>query len=333
MDTTQFKATPILTSPLVEQFQQVIANHELAHAYLLAGMSGTGKLVLAKWIALRLFCLAPQANQPDYTCAECQRILSDNHPDVVMVQPDGRQIKVDQIRYLKTEFTKRSVEGQQKVFIIDQADTMTVNAANSLLKFIEEPGQDVYIFLLTTNKQAILPTVQSRTQIVELPALSPAQLKTQLATAGIPDYLQSVVVGLTQSPQEATAWLVDDWLGQVVKQLLPWFKLVLTRDPLAYVEIQTKLLPLFEDRSQQKIGLSLVTLLMRDALVLKVDDQRSDLYFANWRAELVAAVQGITLPQCLAMNEAALALQPQFERNLNYQNVWEAFVIKCLTNK
>lgn len=72
---------------------------------------------------------------------------------------------------------------------------------------------------------------------------------------------------------------------------------------------------------------------MRDALVLKVDDQRLDLYFANWRAELVAAVQGLTLPQCLAMNEAALALQPQFERNLNYQNVWEAFVIKCLTNK
>ena len=73
------------------------------------------------WLALRLFCLHLQNGEPDLTCPECQRILSGNHPDVVVAKPEGRQIKVDEIRHLKDEFTKSAVEGTKKLFVIHDA--------------------------------------------------------------------------------------------------------------------------------------------------------------------------------------------------------------------
>ena len=89
---------------LVDRLKRVIDNQELAHAYLLVGPAGSGKSEVARWLALRLFCLHPQNNEPDLICPECQRILSGNHPDVVVAALEGRQIKVDRIRYLKSEF-------------------------------------------------------------------------------------------------------------------------------------------------------------------------------------------------------------------------------------
>lgn len=102
---------------IVKQLQTVIKNHELAHAYLFVGPTGSGKSQLAMWLALRLFCLHLQNGEPDLTCPECQRILSGNHPDVVVAKPEGRQIKVDEIRHLKDEFTKSAVEGLSLIHI------------------------------------------------------------------------------------------------------------------------------------------------------------------------------------------------------------------------
>ncbi len=254
---------------LVKRLQGLIDHNELAHAYLLVGPSGSGKKLLAQWVALRLFCLSPVNSQPDLTCDECQRILSNNHPDLVVAEPDGRQIKVDQIRHLKDEFSKSSVEGRQKVFIIEDAEKMTVNAANSLLKFIEEPGTDIYIFLLTTNKNAILPTIQSRTQVIELQPVSDEVGRELMTQAQIPDYLQPVIWGLTKSVDQAQELLENDWLSQVVKLLVPWVQKLAGGDWLAFVEVQTKWIPLAIDRAHQQVIFDLIMLVVRDLLFIK----------------------------------------------------------------
>ena len=129
--------TEKLQPAIITRFQKILLNKELAHASLFVGPGGSGKMSIAQWLSLRLFCLHPQDNKPDLTCDECQRILSGNHPDIVYAAPEGRQIKVDEIRHLKAEFSKSAVEGNKKIFIIKDADKMTNGAANSLLKFIE----------------------------------------------------------------------------------------------------------------------------------------------------------------------------------------------------
>lgn len=136
-----------LQPEITARFASLIERGALAHAYLLVGNVNMGTVALATEVALRLFCPhQDDQGHPDRTCPECQRILSGNHPDVVVARPEGRQIKVDQVRYLKAEFSKTGVEGEKKVFIIEGAETLTGSAANSLLKFIEEPGPGVYIF-------------------------------------------------------------------------------------------------------------------------------------------------------------------------------------------
>ncbi|OVE62162.1 DNA polymerase III subunit delta', partial [Chryseobacterium mucoviscidosis] len=121
------------------------------------GRKGTGKLDAATLLAKSFFCLEDGA-EPCESCRNCQRIESGNHPDVHVVHPDGLSIKKGQIQALQEEFSKTGLESHKKLYIISHADQMTVNAANSLLKFLEEPSSDTIAVLLTEQPQKLLDT-------------------------------------------------------------------------------------------------------------------------------------------------------------------------------
>ena len=165
---------------LTKYFAKLIRENKLVHAYLLSGAEGTGKIELAPWIAKGIFCLNSQNGVPCLKCSECNRIENNNHPDVVTIMPDGLSIKVEQIRYLKSEFNKSGVESDRKVFIIQDAQKMSIGAANSLLKFLEEPSGNITAFLLTSEPQKLLPTIISRCQEVEMQQLTSGQLEQDL---------------------------------------------------------------------------------------------------------------------------------------------------------
>lgn len=107
----------------------------------------------AKEIALQLtksyFCRERTGAEPCNQCADCKRIEKGNHPDVHMVEPDGASIKKHQVEFLQKEFNYRGMETSHKMYIIDEADKMTASAANSLLKFLEEPESPTLAILLT----------------------------------------------------------------------------------------------------------------------------------------------------------------------------------------
>ncbi len=133
-------------------FSKSVRENRLSHGYLLEGSSGTGKKRTALWLAQSLFCLeSTETELACGKCANCMRIASHNHPDVHLLEPDGASIKIDQVRALKQELSKRGMESDQKVVIIYDAEKMTVQSANSLLKFIEEPEGGLLLLFLTTN--------------------------------------------------------------------------------------------------------------------------------------------------------------------------------------
>lgn len=323
-----------LQPAIVNRFRVVMANHELAHAYLFVGPTGSGKTAIARWLALRLFCLHPDDNgEPDYTCSECQRIISGNHPDVVIAQPEGRQIKVDEVRRLKAEFTKSAMEGNQKLFVIHDAEKMTTNAANSLLKFIEEPGPGIYILMLTTNQGAVLPTIRSRTQVVELQPLSHAALAESLTELNIPTVERAVGMGLTDSIQDIQSWQDDDWLKQAIDAVTLWYRHASQGNMLAFVDVTTELMKLAKERAQQQRLLDMFALIWRDTLLLAtgVADDR-DQHFTNVQDQLEKVSNQYPVATLLQVCELTLDSRRLLDQNIAFQNVAEQLTIRiCQT--
>ncbi|MFC6201330.1 DNA polymerase III subunit delta' [Lactiplantibacillus nangangensis] len=329
---TAAELTTILTAKqphLLAAFKHIIAQNHLAHAYLFAGMEGAGQTELAHWIAQRLFCINVVDGEPDGTCEACVRIANGQHPDIVTVAPTGQSIHVDQVRYLKAEFSKSAVEGNRKLFIISDAEKMTASAANSLLKFIEEPSGNVTALLLTTNKQLMLPTIISRTQVIEFPPLGVAELRKTFEAAGIKPQQAQTLLHLTNSVSQAQELLVDDWLPTAVEQLWRWFEQVVKGDPRSFVEVQTNLVGLAKESRQQLVLLDLVAALFQDLLQLHFDvDAADELSFSQYQKSLQKMTDQLTDQQLVQATELALTAKRQLASNVSFQNVLEGLTLK-----
>lgn len=142
-------------------FENLIDKNRLSHAYFLEGGIGEG---FALWLASRILCDAHESD-----CITCSRISNYNHPDVIVIRPEGLDIKVDQIRELHYKAAYKSVDGNGQIFIVVGADKMNLQASNALLKFLEEPKPDVTILLLGQSRDSLIETIRSRVQVVRLP--------------------------------------------------------------------------------------------------------------------------------------------------------------------
>ncbi len=171
------------------QINKVRVQGRLPHALLVIGPDGVGKQVFATQLAYSLLCEAPLADgQPCGRCAACAWLRAGTHPDLLQLTPEeaGKAIKVDQIRSLCTELGMTSHAGGHKVAIIQPADAMNSNAANSLLKTLEEPTRNTVLILLTALPGKLPATIRSRCQQLRLvpPQLSIAQ--RWLESRGVP---------------------------------------------------------------------------------------------------------------------------------------------------
>jgi len=321
-----------LQPQLVKHFMHLIDQQHLSHAYLFNGMDGAGRQELAETIALRLFCQNVGADGvPCGHCNECRRIMVGDHPDVITVVPDGQRIKIDQVRYLKAEFTKSAVEGNQKVFIVDQMERMTTEAANSLLKFIEEPVGNVVALLLTANKNLILPTIMSRTQVVDLLPVAPQKLAAGLEKVGVAPSQRYLLATLTESVQAAQELTEDGWLGTAQTSIEHWFNACSQGDERAFVRVQTELVPLASNRDRQRLVLDMVVQIWHDALRQQggaIDPTQLAYPQAATVSHQVA--QRLTTDQLLAIVALTLTTHGQLAGNLNFQNILEALTLEIL---
>src|SRR5699024_792781 len=173
-------------------------------------------------------------------------------------------IKVEQVRDLKAEFSKSGVEGQQKVFIIEDAEKMTVGAANSLLKFLEEPNGKAIAFLLTTAKQRILPTILSRCQLIHFQPLSKKKLLAELENKELPASQSALLVHLTNSLDTAVKMSQDEWFNEARQIIWKWFVLISRNEAQSFVFVQTDIMPHFKEREQYLLAIDLLLLAYRD---------------------------------------------------------------------
>ncbi|MCH4887373.1 DNA polymerase III subunit delta' [Acidaminobacter sp. JC074] len=151
-------------------FKELIKNETLPHAIMLEGMVGVGKTTLGSALSASVLCESKTGDACG-VCRSCLKMNHDNHPDFMVIEPEGTQIKNAQIEAFQDFINIKPYDGQYKVVLIKDADKMNASSQNRILKTLEEPPLHVVILMLTTNSEALLPTVLSRCQIIKLNGL------------------------------------------------------------------------------------------------------------------------------------------------------------------
>lgn len=172
-----------------EHFQKAIETNHVSHAYILTGEAGMGRKSLANAFAMTLLCEKGKS-EPCMACHACKQVMSANHPDLIYVTHEKTaSIGVDDIReQINNTILIRPYSSYYKIYIVDEAEKMTIQAQNALLKTIEEPPSYAIIMLLTTNQEAFLPTILSRCIQLKLKPLKDSVIKSYLTGSfGIKD--------------------------------------------------------------------------------------------------------------------------------------------------
>jgi len=151
---------------------EILRQGSMPQSAVFAGPDGVGKKTAALLLATLANCHSPRDRDLCGSCPACIKALSGNHPDISLVEPDGAYLKIEQMRTLSREAMYRPFEGNFKFFILDKAEKMTPEAANSLLKILEEPPSTTHLALITSAPEQLLPTIRSRCQIFHFHPLS-----------------------------------------------------------------------------------------------------------------------------------------------------------------
>jgi DNA polymerase-3 subunit delta' len=237
--------------------QQMLVQQRLPHGLVLSGLPGLGKRQLAETLAARLLCHTPESKQQ--ACGRCKSCLlrqAGSHPDLQRLQPEaeGKAIVVDMVRKLQPWLAATAQQGGAKVVLIEPANELNANAANALLKNLEEPGQETYFILLHHWPRPLLATIRSRCQVETIqpptadqvqpwllqqePAAKPEDLlQVQQMAHGAPllalQYLRDeaptlrhqILVDLTAilRNQSSVSEVAERWVKAPVPQVLDWW--------------------------------------------------------------------------------------------------------------
>ncbi len=303
-----------------------LVHHRIAHAYLFEGERGTGKKAGSLLLAASLFCEETgQDMLPCGECGNCRRIKSGNHPDVHLVEPDGLSIKIDQIRSLRTEFSKSGMESKRKLYIIIDAEKMTVQAANSLLKFLEEPHSETTAVLVTEQPQQLLPTIISRCQSVPFYPLRPEIFAQKLVEAGMSQGKTALLAALTNDLQEAVRLNEDDWFAQARKIVLKLYE-VLNNPLYAMTSLQTDWMGHFKEKAQHDLGLSLLLYIYIDILNIQLGKDRQ-LVYPDLRQTLEKDALQTSMNRLSKQMTAILEAKRKLHANMNPQLLMEQLVL------
>ena len=187
-----------------ESLKNAVKSNNVSHSYLFIGKAGVGKKLFAKDLAKKVMCLGSNYDAQDNVlrstrdnkekvesenlslefdnCDSCIKFDANSNPDFSIIVPDGKSIKIEQIRDLQARILEKPISSNKKVYIIDDADTMTEESQNCLLKTLEEPPEYAMIILIASNENRMLQTIKSRCVIIRFEDLTNEEISQILHT-------------------------------------------------------------------------------------------------------------------------------------------------------
>ena len=266
---------------LIEHLQSAIAMGKVSQAYIFDGEKGSGKNFLADRFAAALQCSA-DGEKPCGTCTSCKQAEGRNHPDIIRITHEKpNTISVDDIRQqLCSDVMIKPYKGPYKIYIVDEAEKLNVQAQNALLKTIEEPPAYAVIILLTTNSESFLPTILSRCVTLHLkPAKDSVVRRYLMEQVKIPDYQADICVAFAQGNiGKARRLALSEEFGQMKEHVIHLVKYIQEMDISELIFGMHKITEFKTDISDY---LDLLMVWYRDVLLYKATWNPSSIVFSD----------------------------------------------------
>src|SRR5712692_2369818 len=308
--------------------QAALRSQRLAHALLFHGEERIGKLLTARVLAQAVNCEAiPTPDPPDACgmCRSCHQIEIGAHPDVTILTATSGKGETDQTREIESRFIYRPLIGRRKIVILDNADLLRREAANALLKTIEEPPPDSLIVLVSARPEALLPTIRSRCQEIRFAPLAQDQVEAavrrQRTLSEQDTHFLAVIPGgrlglaLTADPEALRAERAE------FLRLVSPDSMESTSGLLAVCEAVGK-------SDQAEAALGWLAAWFRDLIIVKVGGDRSRLVNSDCPAQLDALAARLKIETILSLAAYVKSMHRGLERNLNKQMMLEGLLLR-----
>lgn len=251
---------PILYQILIKSFTSM----KIPHAFLLVGKNSS---LAAHYIAKSLIC--DQEILACNQCNECRRIDEHNYGDLIYFNGKDESIKKGSVEYIQEQFAKSSMEGKAKIYLLENIENSTPEAMNSLLKILEEPIAGVYAIFTCQNLSRVLPTIQSRCQVIQLLPSSKKLLKSQLESDDIPEDDINVLSELFDTYEECQPYIESELLESLKLEVFHFIEdLYFHRDNLV-INVETHLMKNHKEKDKVQLFLNMLVLGLRDLFHVK----------------------------------------------------------------
>ena len=291
--------------------------------YIFSGPEGIGKKAVAKIVAQKLNCTA-QEEKPCGSCSSCLKIDNLQHPDLHIIENDAAQIKIEDIRSLQKEASFRPYEGAMKVFIIDDAHRLNPDAANSLLKVLEEPPKGSLIILITHKPQNIFKTILSRCKVIKFSPLARTFLEDVLIKNYFIDKLTAHFLSFYAEGRLGLALrLKDSKIIQEKNRIFDGF--LLSDKPLDHNLAG-------QSKEQLRVCLNILASWFRDVYLLKAGMSDREVIHLDRQSDLLKLIHRFSFKQLdgimTAISESSLYLENNINSKLLLHNLgaqlWKA---------
>ena len=300
-----------------------LSNGRIAHAYLFSGPEGIGKRLMAMALARAIVCLEQRGCGH---CQACRKIDHQNHPDLHILEPDGNSIKIEQVRAFQRELNLKPLEASRKICMIEQAETMTLGAANALLKTLEEPRGDSLLILLSAQPNRLLETIRSRCQALPFTRHPNSRIQAELEKQlGIDATESHVLAALSEGSFKKAFGKDRELYLEQRRELLKTLTGLSTGSILPILDFAEQLAA---DKTVLIDILEIFQAFFRDVLMTLEGRDNEELVNLDLKHKVHRVAAQENVAGVLAKLDALMAVRHQLDRNVNRQLAMEVLLLR-----
>ncbi|MCM1040124.1 MAG: DNA polymerase III subunit delta [Ruminococcus sp.] len=317
---------------LKEHLQNAIAMNKVSHAYIINGERSSGKEYIAKVFAAALQC-EKGGTEPCGECHSCKQALSGNQPDIIFVSHEKpNTVGVEDIRaQINNDIGIKPYSSPRKVYIMNEGEKMTVQAQNALLKTLEEPPEYAVILILTTNVEALLPTVLSRCVVLNMKPVSDHKVKKFLMEElEVPDYKANICVAFARGNiGKAKMLATSEEFEKVKEEAVTLVKYI---NDMELSEIIKAIKKISEYKFDVTDYLDILSVWYRDVLLFKATKDANSLIFKDELQYIRKVADRSTYEGIETIVKALQQAKRRLEANVNFELTMELMLLTIQEN-
>lgn len=315
-----------------EHLQNAISMNKVSHAYIINGERSSGKEFIARVFAMALQC-EKGGNEPCGECHSCRQTLSKNQPDIIYVSHEKpNTIGVEDIRtQINGDIGIKPYSSPRKIYIMNEGEKMTVQAQNALLKTLEEPPEYAVIIILTTNVEAMLPTILSRCVVLNMKPVKDSLVKKYLMEElAVPDYKANICVAFARGNIGKAKLLASSEEFEKVKDEA--VTLVKYINDMETNEIVKAIKKINEYKFDVNDYLDILSVWYRDVLLFKATKDVNSLIFKEEIQQIMRVSDRSTYEGIADIVNALQQAKKRLEANVNFDLTMELLLLTIKEN-